>query len=333
MTTETPPAPPTPHAVPVKRRRLPLGWLLPIVGLAVVAYFGYWAYEQNQPNATLTVQDAAGIKAFQTPVLCRGVEVGKVTAVLLQPEAREAEIRMRLNDSALRLATADSDWWIVRPSLGLTDVSEIESLLAGPSIEFRPGAEPPATRFHALAGPPADAWMRGGLEMMIQAKDRGAIEPGTLLRYRGIPIGRVVNLRLPTDGRVVVFTAEVDKPYAHLIRENTVFWHSRTFDATVRRVTLGLDGYVFEVPRLNSAVDISIHVANPNDAGDLAAAGRVYTLDKSAPKGVEDWSPDLGSAPSGNLNLANTDPADPAGGAREQTNPIGDFFDLINPFD
>ena len=106
--------------------------------------------------------DASGIKAFQTPVLCRGVEVGGVTAVRLHPGGRGASVQIRLEPSGLRLATKDSDWWVTRPELSLTAVRDVDALLSGPSIEFRPGAGPAAMHFTAMTGPPADAGMSTG---------------------------------------------------------------------------------------------------------------------------------------------------------------------------
>ncbi|MEO1237595.1 MAG: MlaD family protein [Planctomycetota bacterium] len=326
-----------PTAERVSKRRLPLGWLLPILGLALVGYFGYWAYAENLPNATLEVSDASGIKAFQTPVRCRGVEVGSVTSVRLNAEGGGAVIRMRLNESAIPLATADSDWWVVRPELGLTDVSGIEALLAGPAIEFRPGDSAPATKFTALDGPPADAGLGDGLRLLLSAGDRGAVEPGTPLRHRGVPIGRVVNLRLLEDGRAVVFTVEVDRPFAHLVRDNSVFWHSETFDATVSRLALGLEGYNFEVPRLNRALDISIDVATPNSPGQAPEPGRVYELRDDPPQGVSDWRPALSHAsstrPTPSDADADRDPSSEQPDSTPPQGPVEGLLQLINPFD
>ncbi|MEM7626295.1 MAG: MlaD family protein [Planctomycetota bacterium] len=330
-----PDAPSLPAATPVRRRRVSLGWVLPIVGLGLLVYFAYWAYQQKQANVTLEVQDASGIKAFQTPVLCRGVEVGSVTGVELHPGGRGATVRMRLEPSGLRLATADSDWWIVRPRLGLTNVSDVESLLAGPSIEFRPGVESPAREFEGLAGPPADAGMTGGLRLILRANDRGAVDPGTPLRYRGVEVGRVVSLRLPQDGTAVLIIVEVDRPYAHLIRENTAFWHSQRARADISRVSLGLEGYAIEFPRLNTALDISIDLASPDEPGSTAAADTVFDLADMPPEDADDWQPDLKPRPRPEAQATDDDTDAPDGDAstpEEQRGPLEGLFDLIIPF-
>lgn len=344
----TPPASGLPAAVPVRRRRLPFVWLLPLIGLGVVAYFAYWAYTQNQPNVELRLANASGIKAFQTPVLCRGVEVGTVTDVTLDATGNGATVSIRLDPSGLPLATSDSEWWVIRPEFSLTDVSGVESLLAGPSIEYRPGIE--ATQrlkvFTGLTGPPPDAGMTGGLRVFLTADERAAIEPGTPLRYRGIPIGRVVSMRLPTHGQAVIFIAEIDLPFAHLVRDNTVIWHQKRAVANITRVSLGLEGYAIDFPRLNSALLISIDLATPDDPGQPITQDAVFAMTDQPPKDYETWAPDL--TPAGTRPVTDSTPAttpddkattqaktDPDQPQKkdQKPDPIGDLFNFINPFD
>ena len=295
-----PPPPPAPQpaaslpvATPVRRRRFSLGWLLPVVGVGVIAYFAWWAHAQNQPNLTLEVADASGVKAFQTPVLCRGVEVGSVTDVELKDQGGGAIVRIRLDPAALRLATADASWWITRPEFSLTSISGIEALLAGPSVEFLPGTENPTNRFVALERPPAEAGMTGGLRLFLHANHRGPVEEGTPIQFRGMPVGRVVALGLPTAGRQIVFVCEIERGYSHLIRSNSVFWHRERAIARIEPQALGLGGFRVEFPRLNSALRISIDAATPDNAGPLAEPGSVFDLLEAPPEGHDAWSPDL----------------------------------------
>ena len=331
-----------PTAIPVRRRRLPLGWVLPLVGLGVLAYFAYWAYEQKQANVELDVTDASGIKAFQTPVLCRGVEVGTVTEVTLRPTGRGATVKIRLDPAGMPLATRDSDWWILRPEFSLTDISGVESLLAGPSIEYRPGTESVdrRLRFTALGGPPPDAHLSDGLRLYLTAPHRGSVEPGTPLRYRGIPIGRVVSLRLPTDGQKVIFIAEVDRPFAHLVREESVFWHRQRAHANLNSVALGLDGYRIDFPRLNTALEVSIDLASPDKPGPAAAADTVFAVLDEPPKDHDTWTPDL--APEDRAVSLDADPTaaddptalpDDTAKPEQKTGPLEDLISFINPFD
>lgn len=323
-----------PTATPVPRRRVPLGWVLPLVGLGVLVYFAFWAFQQKQANVTLEIENASGIKAFQTPVLCRGVEVGSVTGIELHPGGRGATVQMRLEPSGLRLATQDADWWIVRPKFGLTNVSDVESLLAGPSIEFRPGVQDPARDFTALAGPPADAGMTGGLRLILRADDRGSVDPGTPLRYRGVDVGRVVSLRLPQDGQAVLIIVEVDRPFAHLIRSNTEFWHSQRAVAKITRVNLGLEGYTVDFPRLNTALDIGIDLASPDKPGQPAAPDTVFELAGMPPEDYQAWTPDLklkseaDAQGDANESASGDDPETP----KKKQGPLEGLFDLIIPF-
>lgn len=314
-----------PQAKVLPKRRLPWAWLLPIVGLGVIAYFAYWANTRTRENVEVRVADAMGIKAFQTPVLCQGVQVGRVTAIKLDPLAEGAIVQVRLAPSALSLAADGAEWWVVRPELGLTDVSGLEALLSGPSLVFRPGKGEHVDFFEALPAPPVDEGRRGGLPIQLTAADRMGINPGSPIRYRGVPVGRVINLRLQSDGKAVVFQVEIDRPYAHLVRDNSVFWNSGGIRG---KLDLGLGGGEIDLPPLHNILDAGIALATPSQPGLILDHASVFPLLDSPPEDHHDWTPDLRTdafgLPSAEAEAAND--ADAKANERDRPN-----LDLISP--
>lgn len=135
--------------------------------------------------------------------------------------------------------------------------------------------------------------MTGGLRIYLHADHRGPVDEGTPINFRGLPIGRVVALGLPTAGQRVVFVCEIQRGYAHLIRENTVFWHRERARADINPQALGLGGFRVEFPRLNSALRISLDAATPNDPGPMSQPGRNFDIQDTPPRDLDDWSPDL----------------------------------------
>ena len=99
--------------------------------------------------------DAAGLRIGQTPVNYRGVQVGEVIGIALSPDRRQAEVKVRLQRDAAPIATEGAQFWIVRPQLGLGNVTGLNTVLSGPEINVRPGnGEKAVSQFNGLDNAP-----------------------------------------------------------------------------------------------------------------------------------------------------------------------------------
>src|SRR2546428_13980592 len=72
----------------VKRRRwnLPVVWVVPVVAAIVAGYLIYDHVREFGPKITIKFKDGSGLKAGQTPIKYRGVQIGEVTAVELSKD-------------------------------------------------------------------------------------------------------------------------------------------------------------------------------------------------------------------------------------------------------
>src|SRR5437588_7008821 len=111
------------RAVIKERRRISPVWIVPIIA----AFLGLWLvwryYSARGPEITVRFENAEGIVAGKTPVLCRSVNVGSVEAVELTQDLKGVIVRMQMESAANRLLTQDAQIWVVRPRYGASGIS------------------------------------------------------------------------------------------------------------------------------------------------------------------------------------------------------------------
>src|SRR6185503_4776332 len=124
----------------IRRRRLfRLVWVVPAIALVVASWLVWQHMRAIGPEIKIRFADASGLRVGQTPINYRGVQVGEVSGIELTEDRRQAVVRVRLIKSAAPLATEGSQFWIVRPQIGLNQVTGLSTVLSGPEINVLPG--------------------------------------------------------------------------------------------------------------------------------------------------------------------------------------------------
>ena len=255
-----------------------------VVGLLV----SVWLLLQGAgPTVTLVADHGHGIGQGD-PVRYQGLDVGEVVDVRLAGAGVELELRM--HEEARALARAGTRFWIVRPLLSLGAVEGLDTLLGARYVTLEPGPEgaEARSRFTALPVPPV-AGGPAGLHLVLEARERHGLQPGAALTFRGVTVGTVRAVELSSDATAVEVHVVVERAYARLVRERSVFWETGgvEVDLTLTRgVELGLDS-------LRSAIVGSISMATPPDGGVVAPTGSRFALAEDAQPEWEGWNTPL----------------------------------------
>ncbi len=260
-------------------------WLLPLFALVVAVLFVVRVFEGRGVTVSVLADDGYGVRAGDS-VRYRGIDVGRVEEVRLQPDLTGVELGVRIDDAARNLARAGSRFWIVRPHVALDSVQGLETIVGARYLAVLPG-EAGAERqreFVALAEPPvAERLDPNGLEIVLEAPTRLGLSPGAPLAYRGIQVGSVLSVGLASDASSVEVRSYVRPAYAELVRENSVFYEVGGVD-----VSLGLMGGLrLELESLRSLIVGGIAFATPSDPAPRATNGDRFALQ---PEAKEDWS-------------------------------------------
>ncbi len=232
------------------------------------------------------------------PVRHRGIVVGEVTAIDLNAELSGVLVRVQLSTSAQSLARQGTQFWIERPTVSVTEIRGLDTLVGGRFIAVQPAPEGtgPLFEFAGLDAPPPGEMPEGGLEIVLEARQRGGLGRGVPVLYRGFRVGHVSSVSLASDAATVEARAWIDAPYRHLIRENTKFWMDGGVD-----VKVGLQGLELSADSLASILIGGVSLATPPEAGTPVSSGRRFACEPRPEEEWLEWTPQLpvGNAASG----------------------------------
>lgn len=279
----------------LRRRRLfRLSWVIPLVAALIAGWLVFQHLESRGPEITVRFNDVSGLRVGQTPVKYRGVQVGEVIDMRLSEDRKQALIRIRLHDSAGALAREGARFWIVRPHVGWGAVTGLATVLTGPEIQVLPaGAEaPPADSFLGLEAAPVGL-ESDGLKLVLRASRPKAIRANTPLYYRGVEVGVVQKIALSPNTAAADLHVIVDRRYAPLVREGSVFWNTSGVSAKAS-LTKGLD---FELESLRSLLQGGVEFATPSAKAPRAKPGTVFFLHEQPKDEWLNWEPHLKLAP------------------------------------
>jgi paraquat-inducible protein B len=236
------PTPPSEEELPApavrNRTWIPrLVWVVPIVAAVIGISLLVKNWENAGPQITISFLSGEGVQVGKTLVKYRDVTVGHVSAVGLSADHQTVLVSADLSKDAASLLKADTQFWIVRPRIGVGSVSGLGTLLSGVYIGMKTGAATLSERhFIGLENPPALSHGPRGRELMLHAARAGSLGIGAPVYFRQFQVGRVIDENLLSDGstRVTVF---VEAPYDGFVKPVTRFWNASGID-----VKLGADG-------------------------------------------------------------------------------------------
>ncbi len=278
---------PTAEPVITRRSRFPLVWVTPIIALLIGGWLIYKEMVDKGPTITVTFEDGSGLET-KTPLNYKGVGIGTVTRISLSSDLQSVQVRIQLDRSAADIAREDSQFWIVRPEIGLEGITGLDTILSGQYITVQPGKGAPATHFQGLSNAPPAGQAEPGINLLLQADRLGSVSEGSPVYYREVQVGTVDRFRLAGDAASVLIHVHIKQPYDALIRENTRFWNASGigFD-------LSLFGAKISTESLAALLAGGIAFATPDNdqMGSTVSAGSLFTLHNELDKSWLDWKP------------------------------------------
>lgn len=212
----------------VSKARLSPVWVIPIVAIALAAYLGYRTFTERGPTITIQFETAEGVEAGKTKVEFRSVEIGAVTDVEVKTgDHPTILVTCELNPKAEPFIVDGSQFWVVRPRIGFSGVSGLETLVSGGYIEFVPGAKggKPQRYFVGLEKPPETSPDDPRLRVVLRARSLGSLQADSPVFHRQIQVGKIGSHRFADDGKGVEVEVLIEEAHAKLLRSNSRFWN------------------------------------------------------------------------------------------------------------
>jgi paraquat-inducible protein B len=274
----------------IRRRRLfRLVWVVPAIALAVAVVLVWQHMRSIGPEITIRFGDATGLRVGQTGINYRGVRIGEVSAIELSDDHKQARVRARLHKSARSIATEGALFWIVRPQIGLNQITGLSTVLSGPEIQVLPGkGETVQDEFRGLDNPPV-ALDVPGLRLVLRAERPKGVRINTPVNYRGVEVGMVERIELAPNSASADIHILIRSRYAPLVRAGSAFWNESGVHATGGI----LKGIELELESLRTLYTGSIEFATPSEKAARVKPGTVFFLHDKPKDEWLNWSPKI----------------------------------------
>lgn len=245
-------------------KKLPAIWIVPLIALMLGIWMAVSNYLTRGPEITITFPTAEGIEAGKTKIKALSVDVGIVETVQLSKDLKNVKVIARIQHKAAALLREDSSFWVVRPRIGTSGVSGLNTLLSGAYIELAPGnAKQGARSFKGLDEAPTTAPTVPGLHLTLFSDEANSVSVGDPVLHRGYRVGRVENTKFDAETQKLNINIFIESPYDNLVSNLTRFWNSSgiTFQASASGIKLQtsslesllVGGVAFDLPNGASA--------------------------------------------------------------------------------
>ncbi len=273
-------------------------WLATALCVLTALGLTWFSLEPSGTRIAIRFQDGHGLKPGDS-LQNRGIEIGTVTKVELNPQLSGIEVEAELKPAAASLAREGTRFWIVRPTFDASGVSGLETAVGSKYIAVAPGpaeSGQPQFQFTGLETAPIDGSNTSGLQLVLRAEKRLGINPGAPLTWRGIEIGQVLSCALSPDARHVDIQVRIYPTHQRLITSSTCFWALSGV-----QVDAGLTGLRVSAESLATVIRGGIGVITPAEKDARPArSGDVFTLH---PQENEAWTEDAAA-----INLLELNP-------------------------
>jgi len=275
---------------PRRKQKLSAYWLVPLCALLFGVYLAFNFYSEQGPLITIEFNSAEGLVAGKTPIRYRDVNIGMVENIALSDDLETVLVEARMSVDSRRYLNNHARFWVVRPRVGTSGVSGLNTLLSGAYIQVNSlVGSAYEDRFDGLEQPPLTEEGAPGVRLKLQAKQAGYVGIGSPVYYRQVRVGQIEAQRFLPDYKKVEFTIFVEAPHHKIVRNITKFWN-------VSGVALNVNanGLSLRTPSLEGlaqggvSFDVIEEYEFPYQVEDGHVFSHVFTLHESFEAATED---------------------------------------------
>jgi len=253
---------PEAKAVPKKRTRLSLVWVIPIVAAVAGVWIAVTKILEKGPEITITFSTGDGLEANKTKIVYDGLTIGTLTSIRLAEDHTHVIATAAMSPKTEKFLVKDLKFWVVKPRISGLNVSGLGTLISGYYIGVQLGQSKEGERsFTALESPPVGGDVPGRF-FELQTKELGSLGEGTPIYFRQIQAGQVVSYELDKGGANLNVKIFIQSPYDQFVTPDTRFWNASGVDLSLTAAGLNVHtesvmsilagGIAFETPTSDS---------------------------------------------------------------------------------
>ena len=227
------PTVPESKAVPKRRTRLSLVWVIPIVAAAAGVWIAVTKILEEGPEITIVFSSADGLVANKTKINYNGLDIGTLTSIKLAEDHKHVIAMAAMHPKTKDYLVKDLKFWVVKPRVTGLNITGLGTLISGNYIGVQLGESKESERhFVALEAPPLTGDVPGRI-FTLKTAELGSLGSGTPIYYRQLQAGQVVSYELDKDGGFLNVKIFVESPYDHFVTQDTRFWQASGIDVSL----------------------------------------------------------------------------------------------------
>ncbi len=265
-----------PQALVKPLKSISVIWLIPIVAIFIGAWMIFFHLSSLGPLIEINFKTGEGIEAGKTKIKTKNVEVGLVQGIEFNDEIGGVVVTARIHNHDQNLLTKDTQFWVVRPTIGRAGISGLGTLLSGAYIELSPGMSTEEEyEFVGLESEPITPAGTPGLHITLEGGGYRALQVGDPILFHGMDVGRIEHVHFNMKERSVYYNAFIQGPYDGLITSNTKFWEVSGIE-----IDTSADGIRIETGTLETLISGGVTFDVPKDLprGELITQREVFTI-------------------------------------------------------
>ncbi|UTF61295.1 PqiB family protein [Gilvimarinus sp. DA14] len=231
----------------------------------------YPSYTEADTGIEIDIQfnTAEGLKANHTEIRYKGLTVGKLKTLDMKDDYSAVNATASINPLADVLLNETTEFWLATPTISLSRISGLSTLLTGSHVEmeFTSEGDTQVREFIALQEPPAPRKDKDGLYLELTAEGLEGITRSSEVYYRNVSIGKVVDYRLNEDQSKVIMDVHIPPKFAPLITQSARFYQNSGVN-----ISADLSGVNINTESLSSILRGGIGLYLPESAKDAPAA-------------------------------------------------------------
>lgn len=250
-------------------------WIVPVIALIVSLSVAWQTYSQRGTLIDIIFQSASGVRAGETVLRFRDVEVGTVEKVAFDEGLTDVIVSVRVDNEVAPYLDDDAQFWVVQPDVSLRGVTGLETVLSGVFIEgtWDGSADVAQTEFFGMDSAPLTTLDQLGTAITLRTRDGSALSKGAPILHRGIRVGTLETPRLSANGESVIVDGFVDFPYDRILTTATRFWDTSGFS-----LSLGAGGVELDVNSIASLIEGGVAFDTVVSGGERVSQGYVFDI-------------------------------------------------------
>ncbi|VAW68950.1 Paraquat-inducible protein B [hydrothermal vent metagenome] len=261
-------------------------WVIPLIAAIIGGWLVFKSAMEENTFVEVAFKSASGLEAGKTTVKLRNVKVGDVKDVRFSKDLSKVIVVIEFTGIPKERITETTRFWVIRPRIGISGVSGLDTLLSGAYIEIDPGEGGKlSSSFTGYEEPQNYQLGNPGTTFVLSANKLGSLSRGSSIFLKGIEVGKVTRYALVEDHSQVEIEVFIRSPHDQYVKENTRFWNTSGFE-----IELGAKGLKLDTESLAAIISGGVSFSNEysRDESPVAAENTLFRLYEAEHPDIEE---------------------------------------------